>query len=371
MTCRVCHLTSVHPRFDIRIFHKECTALSDQNYDVSLVVADDKGDEIINNIKIFDVGKVDGGRFKRIRKTPSKVLKKALQLNCDIYHFHDPELISVGLKLLKKGKKVIYDTHEDVPKQTLAKDYIPIFFRKIISVGIRIFENRAAKKFSFIITATPSIGDRFIKINKNTQTINNFPIIDELNIPVNQKDKKNEIAYIGSISEIRGIIPLVNSLKNTDTILNLAGIMDNGELELKLKNLTSWNKVNYYGLVTRKKVAEILSRSKIGIVTFLPVPNHVEAQPNKMFEYMSAGIPLITSNFKLWKEIIETYNCGICVNPENESEISEAINKILSDDSLAEEMGKNGRNAVINKFNWEVEKNKLLEIYSKLINTVS
>ena len=125
-------------------------------------------------------------------------------------------------------------------------------------------------------------------------------------------------------------------------------------------------KVNYYGLVTRNEVAEILSRSKIGMVTFLPVPNHIEAQPNKMFEYMSAEIPLIASDFKLWKEIIEGYNCGICVDPENTNEISKAVNEIIADDKLAATMGKNGRNAVLNKYNWEVEKHKFIEIYSTL-----
>jgi glycosyltransferase involved in cell wall biosynthesis len=341
-------------------------SLLEGGYDVSLIVADDNGDENSKGVKIYDVGKVSGGRFNRIKDTPKKVLKKALELNCDLYHFHDPELISVGLKLLKKGKKVIYDTHEDIPKQTLAKDYIPYIFRKALSVLIKIYEDRAAKKFSFIITATPSIRDRFIQLNQNTVDINNFPIIDEYNLPIIQSDKKNEIAYIGSISEIRGIIPLINSLENTDVRLNLAGVMDNDELMHKLEKLNAWSRVNYYGLVKRNEVAEILSRSKIGMVTFLPVPNHIEAQPNKMFEYMSAEIPLIASDFKLWKEIIEGYNCGICVDPENTNEISKAINEIITDDKLAAKMGKNGRNAVINKYNWEVEKNKFIEIYSTL-----
>jgi glycosyltransferase involved in cell wall biosynthesis len=341
-------------------------SLLEGGFDVSLVVADDKGDEIFKGIKIFDVGKVSGGRFNRIKDTPKKVLKKALELNCDIYHFHDPELISVGLKLLKRGKKVIYDTHEDIPKQTLAKDYIPYIFRKTISVLIKIYEDRSAKKFSFILTATPSIRDRFIQLNQNTVDINNFPIIDEYNLPISQSDKKNEIAYIGSISEIRGIIPLINSLENTNVRLNLAGAIDNDELMHKLENLNAWSKVNYYGLVTRNEVADILSRSKIGMVTFLPVPNHIEAQPNKMFEYMSAEIPLIASDFKLWKEIIEGYSCGKCVDPENTIEISKAINEIIADDKLAATMGKNGRNAVLNKYNWEVEKIKLIEIYNTL-----
>ena len=126
------------------------------------------------------------------------------------------------------------------------------------------------------------------------------------------------------------------------------------------------DKINELGFVDRNTTAEIMARSKAGIVTFLPVPNHVDAQPNKMFEYMSAGIPVIGSNFPLWKEIIEGNHCGICVNPKNAKEIADAINYIMEHDREAAQMGENGKQAVKNKYNWKVEEKKLVELYNDL-----
>jgi glycosyltransferase involved in cell wall biosynthesis len=110
-----------------------------------------------------------------------------------------------------------------------------------------------------------------------------------------------------------------------------------------------------------------MSHSKAGIVTFHPLPNHIDAQPNKMFEYMSAGLPIITSNFPLWKEIVEGNSCGICVNPLDPEEIGKAIEYIISHSNEAEKMGQNGKKAVLEKYNWQVEEKKLFEVYEELL----
>lgn len=368
MLNKICHITSVHTRLDIRIFFKEVCSLHSAGFEVTFLVADGLGDAVVNGIKIFDAGKISGNRISRITKNPKLILKAIDNIDCDLYHFHDPELIPVGLKLIKRGKKVIYDTHEDVPRQTLSKDYIPYFLRKLISITFELYENYASKKFSGIVTATPFIKKRFDKINQNCIDINNYPLNDEIEDQQVESQKSDYAIYIGAISEIRGIFPLLDSLSYGNFKLKIAGNFDSELLKDKIENHKNWSKVIYLGQISRQNLSKELSSAAAGIVTFLPEPNHIAAQPNKIFEYMSARIPIVASDFPLWKEIIEDNKCGICVDPTNPESIAEAIIKLLSDTTLANKMGNNGRNAVIEKYNWDNEKIKLINFYMTLLN---
>ncbi len=363
---KVCHLTSAHNRDDVRIFKKECTSIKKAGYDTSLIVADGLGDDVVEGINIYDVGKLNG-RFNRFTKTTANVYKKAIKVNADLYHFHDSDLMPTGLKLIKKGKKVIYDVHEDLPGQILAKPYIKSYLRKPISIGLKIIENYCSKKYTYIVTATPHIKTIFDKRNKAID-INNYPFSNELNSDnVDYFSKPNEVCFTGAISEIRGLREVVKGIKNLDTKLNLAGKFQQNYFREQLIKTEGWKNVNELGLVSREEVKTILSKSRVGIVTFLPSPNHTYSQPNKLFEYMSAGIPVVASNFELWKRIVEDYDCGICVNPESPQEIENAIKKLIDNPELAKKMGENGRQAVKAKFNWASEEEKLIRLYEEIL----
>ncbi len=361
---KVCHITTVHYPFDTRIFHKECKSLLKAGYEVHLIAQHEKN-EIIDGISITGIPKAIN-RKDRMLNLGKIALRKAIEINADVYHFHDPELIPIGLKLKKLGKKVIYDVHEDVPRDILSKEYINDFLKGKIAKIVELYENWAAKKFDVIITATPHIKERFKKLNPNTININNFPMKNELYEPVNWDKRENTVCYIGSISRVRGIVEIVNSLEYLDTVLHLAGPFENETLKKEVMSLKGWKKVKYYGRIDRNGVKKILSKVKVGLVVLYPMPNHIYALPNKMFEYMSAGIPIIASNFPLWKNIVEKNKCGICVDPLKPKEIADAINFLLKNNSISEKYGITGRKLIEEQYNWEKEEKKLIEIYKNL-----
>lgn len=365
----VVHLTSAHSRKDTRIFLKMCMSLSRQGHQAALIVADGKGDELCDRVQILDVG-ASKGRLDRIRNAPKRVLAKAASLDADLFHLHDPELIPIGLKLKRLGKRVVFDFHEDVPKQLLGKPYLNMVALWTLSKSFAMFESYACKRFDGIIAATPFIRDKFLAIHPNTVDINNFPMLGELVTDMPWGNKQAEVCYVGGIAKIRGITEVCQAMGmvQTDARLNLCGGFSEASVEQSVKTMPGWQRVNELGFVNRSGVREVLSRSVAGLVTFHPLPNHVDAQPNKMFEYMSAGIPVIASDFPLWREIIQGNACGLLVDPLNPAAIAQAIDYLVSNPAEAQRMGANGRKAVNERYNWAIEEQKLLNFYEFMLN---
>ncbi|MEN3291015.1 MAG: hypothetical protein V7642_268 [Burkholderiales bacterium] len=365
---KIVHLTSAHPRQDTRIFIKQCRSLAAHGYDVTLVVADGEGDECRESVKIVDVGYLPG-RLNRILKTAQRVYRKAVVLDADLYHLHDPELIPAGLKLKRIGKKVVFDSHEDVPKQLLSKPYLGARSLQVLAKVFSMYERYACRRFDGIVTATPLIRDKFRAFSPRVIDINNFPILGELNSEVPWTEKRDEVCYVGGIGSIRGIREIVraNGFLCSSARLNLVGEFSEQAVEAEVKSYPGWSRVNEFGILDRIGVRDILARSVAGLVTFHPLPNHLDAQPNKMFEYMSAGIPVIASNFPLWRQIIENNKCGVCVDPLDPKAISDAIDYLVLNRDMASRMGENGRHAVMEKYNWSIEEKKLLDFYTILM----
>jgi glycosyltransferase involved in cell wall biosynthesis len=364
----VCHLTSVHVRKDTRVFRKECVSLANNGANLTLVVGDGKGNEEESGVRIVDLGN-EPSKFSRMRKSFFKFYKYAMTLNADIYHIHDPELIPCGLLLSLKGKKVIYDSHEDVSVQILSKNYLTPFILKVISFCYRFLEKFAFKRIEGVITATDFILEKNKPFTKNIQTIFNYPSFKEMKLDVDVL-KENKVCYIGDITRVRGIKEDVEAFEfvKSDCYFDLAGPFAHKSFYEEVKALPSWERVKERGFMKRELVGEFLLSSKAGVCTLYKTKNYLDALPVKMFEYMAASIPVIISDIPLWKSIVDKYNCGLTVDPKSPKQIAEAIDWIMNNEEEAVEMGKRGQKAVEFDMNWENEEKKLVDFYLMLLN---
>lgn len=355
----VCHMTSAHSSNDERIWLKECYSLGHNGYKVYQVARgiSETVDEV-NNVGAGDPPKTRVGRMCFFTR---KVYKLAKALDCDIYHFHDPELLPYGNRLARSGKIVIFDSHEDVPAQILDKEWLPKLFRKVISSLYRRYESYVVKRIDAVVTATPHIAEQFANRAKRVCVINNYPRLDDIIFQDRPfATRPEQIGYAGGLDEARGLNVLVEALKDIDGSFAFAGSCSDREL------LDANEKVIDLGKISREEVNHLYSESRLGIILYQPRHNHYEARPIKLFEYMAAGLPFVAADYPVWKDFIQKNKCGVCVDVTDPKAVSKACNELLKNPQLAEEMGVNGREAIENEYSWRKEEERLLELYKDL-----
>ena len=219
---KVCHVTSAHGVEDDRIFLKECISLAQNNYVVYLVERGSTYDK--DGVHIIGLGEVPEGRLKRIIKEARKAYQSAILIDADIYHLHDPELLRYALKLKRKGKTVIFDSHEDVPAQILDKTWIPKPFRVLISRLYKTYETHVVKRIDAVVAATPHIAEQFVGSAKKIVTINNYPKLDDIQFQTKPfVERKLVVCYAGGIDDLRGEHIMIDAMKNAEEILVVAG----------------------------------------------------------------------------------------------------------------------------------------------------
>lgn len=365
---KIAHLTSVHQRNDTRILVKECATLASAGHDVTLVVADGQGEGWDRGVHILDVGLRANNRLLRMTSTVSRFLRAIRTLQPDLVHFHDPELIPVALRLKRTGLRVVYDAHEDLPRQILAKFWIPPRIRPWVSRIMERLEDFAVLRFDAVVAANPLARQRFERLGARTIGVCNYPILGELVRDVAWQTRGHSVCYVGSISRTRGIGPLIAAMPDTGAQLHLVGLWDEPGLREDMQRSPGWANVHEHGFLNRDDIANVMAESRVGLVTLLPTPAYLEALPVKLFEYMDAGLPVVVSDIPIWREIVEDADCGLLVDPEDPKAIAQAVLQLLSDHKLSETFGENGRRAVREKYNWPEEAKKLIALYESLSN---
>lgn len=369
----VCMLSSVHPPLDIRIYHKECKTLADAGYEVTLIVPSrEMGSS--NGIRILPIPP-ERNRLLRMTRSVWRIYKLAKGEEAATYHLHDPELIPIGLLLLASGRHVIYDAHEDLPKDVMEKPWIPQKLRGLLSILVDWLERVTCRRFAAVITAGDSISDRLASVGKQPITLNNYPLAGEFKDADSSSGGRLESSVIvsfGGLYEFRAVRPMVEAFgllpDRLPVKLLLGGRSESDLLREELTSGPGWRRIDYRGQMSRSQMLPELSRAFAAIVLFHRGPNTHSVRSNRFYEALAAGVPVITPNFGDWKSVVERNQCGLTVNPEDPQQIADAIEWLFSHPEEAAMMGRNGRQLFLREFNWEREGKKLVKLYATLTN---
>jgi wbpH len=361
---KVCQVSSVHKTFDTRIFHKICKSLTKQ-YDVIYISANAKNEKK-DGVDIIGV-EIPSSRWKRVFSL-NKIYETMVSVDADVYHFHDPELMSLGAKIRrKKGKKIVFDSHEDGPMQFISKEYLPKWIAVIASWVYTIYEKYYLKQYDAVVSVTPSIVERLKRINPHTYQITNYPKYVK-NGQVHEYERK--VCFFG------GILPqwmhdtIIEAIRATDVTYVLAGPVYPRDLLEKYLQDDKRKQIQYLGVIPHLQCLEIMHHCSAGLAIIDYVPNFGgklgTLGNNKLFEYMQEGLPVIATDCILWEQIVKKYQCGICVNPHDVNAIKDAILFYANHPDIAAEHGKNGRRAVKDEFNWQTQEVILFEMFNNI-----
>jgi glycosyltransferase involved in cell wall biosynthesis len=374
---KVCILTSVHLAFDTRIFHKQAKSLVCGGYEVTLVAPHDR-DEKVEDVRVLAVP-VCRTRLMRMLLTPLRILLRGLRARAVIYHFHDPELIPVGLLLHMLGKKVIYDIHEYNTSTMLTKHWIPPVLREWVSKRVWWLDRCAVGRMDGVVVVNEEMAKLFSSHVPSLQSlvvVHNYPEVPQ--VAWDDRDAGSEPVgiYVGSLSKERGLEVLLEAGKrlkqaHPEARLHVLGYLDFSGIREDYASVDRWDVcgVEYKGLAGHREVPKWLRRARVGLIPLFPTPNYTRATPVKLFEYMLAGLPVVASDFGIIRSIVRETGCGLLVPPGDPDALSAAVEILLRDPAKAAEMGQKGRRAVLEKYNWGAEESKLLALYGRLLAT--
>lgn len=371
-TC-VAHVTSHHHPTDPRIFH-ECRALAEAGYRV-LLVAPARTAVCREGVEIVPVPPYRS-RLERFLRTSRLAVRIALDHDPAVVHLHDPELLPWALWLHARGRRVIYDLHEDFVTAAYDRDWVPELLRPAVAAVVRLFLRLATRRLPTVIAERyyAAFAPGGIEILNYARIDRDDPLFDIERTFTGHI----HLIYTGSITRSRGAANHLELLKRLPpvatmtmvgrcpdpSLLDMIEAVRHSDPRLRVDTSPDWipwdRVVGYY----RQPLTA-------GLAVFPDTPHYREKELTKFFEYMAAGLPIICSNFPVWRELVEGNRVGICVDPEDPTGAVAAARWLVDHPDEARAMGERGRQLVRERFNWESQAEKLVAFYRRLLGDES
>lgn len=363
---RVAHVSSAHRTSDVRIHLREAASLSENGFDVTLVAV---GHEIeLPNTGVRLVSLRARRRFSRVTLGSIAAVRAALRTRAQIVHLHDPELVWAILPLRLLGRRVVYDAHEDLPSQMLSKSYLPVPARPVVGKFARVVV-RAAAMSDHVVAATEKIAASFPP--EKVSVVRNYPRLrhnDDDALAIDERPFL--VAYLGVMSEERGVRHLIEAL-DLDEFPDhwravVAGPPSPATFLGDMSRHPGWGRVDYKGFLSTDGARDLLLECRVGICALQRTEAYVDSLPTKMFEYFAAGMPVVASDFPLWRSIIEEHDCGLLIDETSPDAIAGAVARYAREPELLRRHSANALSAAQGRLNWENEEHSLLQAYARI-----
>jgi glycosyltransferase involved in cell wall biosynthesis len=367
---RVLHVSTAHQPQDPRVVFKQCQTLSDQ-YDVYCAIprADPTLSPTIHFIRLPYFKRV----IWRILITCPYILVRCLLLRPAIVHVYVPEFIPFAFIFQLLGASVIYEVQENLFKKMHLKQFNRGY---LLERAFRLFD-ALARQYYYLIFTEHGYLDTYTKLAKPHAIIYNYPLLslmEPFRRPYQPDPATPTFFYIGWISFERAFDTLVEGLAQLKQrypafMVHLFGRRTFSEADLN--RVASFDRVRshvcFHGYTDQRLAFPYAAHATAGLALLKPVGDYPDSYTTKLFEYMALGLPVITSNFPLYQDVVERHQCGFCISPYDPARLASVMTFLIEHPAEARQMGERGRAAVETMYNWSTEAQKLLMFYSLIL----
>jgi len=369
----ICMLTTTHRPNDGRIFEKEAKSLA-KEHDVTIIAPSEDG----------GVGENEGVRVIAVRRPASNLLhpvtlwrafRACLGHECDVIHCHEPDALLVAL-LLKaaKGRKVVYDVHEHWPSEIPFDLGLPnaTALTRFLESLLSPLELGLARFADAKIAVSESVAERFGKNGTRPVIISNYSVAESAPPPALRAGGNRNVVYMaGNMQMFHGIRECIQAMSKVAAIYPDVSLTLVGDVREDIGAIAAGTdprpSITMTGYLPYREMYETLREGSIGLLVFQPdYYNAYIGLPNKLFDYMLCGLPVVASDFPEIRKVVGDAGCGVLVDPTDPDAIAEAIVYLLEHPGAARRMGESGRKAVLERYNWGEMEKRLLGVYRQV-----
>ncbi len=317
----------------------------------------------IRIIRVQGIASAYGVGAAQIRQLPRfwrACLFRLKQLDPDLVHCHDFDTLPAGLWWgLRRRRPVIYDAHEYYAD--LVRPRLKGLSGALLYQAIRLAETAGARLAAGVVTVDETLGARYRRLNRRVVIVGHYPSRGFFSEPAQVfAGPELRLLYTGRLSADRGLLVYIDLLRSLRAAgiparLSLAGVFTPAEEELRFRaaarGLEAW--IEVLGWLPYERIPAALCSADIGLALLQPEPRYVAALPVKLFEYMAAGLPVLASDFPPIRHVVESADCGMCVDPTQVNAAFSVIQRWWQNPSYARQLGEHARQAVLDGYNWE------------------